>query len=130
MNLLLVRKNRYSTGTGGELLIDGAFQAFTQERPLDSVQGSVGPYAVPNGTYPIRLEYSLHFDMITPHLVNVPGRSYIEIHPGNYPTQIEGCIEVGLTQDKDYVGQSRVAFQALMRKLSGETGLSITIREA
>lgn len=130
MLLNLVRKSRLSTSTGGELLIDGKFFCFTQERPLESVKGAVAPYAIPSGTYKVTLDYSPHFDMIVPHINNVPGRTSIEIHPGNYPTQIKGCIEVGLTQATDYVGQSRVAFQALMRKLSGEKDITITIREA
>jgi len=129
MNLLIVRKSRLATSTGGELFLNGAFFCYTQERPLVDIKGAKEPYAIPSGTYNIRLEYSPHFEMIVPHLVGVPGRTYIEIHPGNYPNQIQGCIEVGLTHDIDYVGQSRVAFQALMRKITGEK-LTITIREA
>ncbi len=35
-------------------------------------------------------KYKRHF-----HVTNVPGRSYILIHPGNYHTQILGCILPG-----------------------------------
>lgn len=49
---------------------------------------------IPEGTYKVirrtSKRYGEHF-----HITNVPGREYILIHPGNYFTQIRGCVLVG-----------------------------------
>ncbi|HNP20299.1 MAG TPA: DUF5675 family protein [Fulvivirga sp.] len=37
-------------------------------------------------------------------LNNVPGRSYVLLHPGNYPCDTEGCLLPGSTFDTDFVG--------------------------
>ncbi len=60
-------------------------------------------------------------------LVGVDGRSYIQIHPGNYTRQIQGCILPGLGLkdiDKDGifdVTNSTAAFNKIMA-LAPETG--------
>lgn len=71
------------------------------------------------GTYPARREMSPHFGFVTPHLT-VPNRTYIEIHPANYPLQLEGCIAVGTTIDHDTLDNSRAAFGRLMAYLPQE----------
>lgn len=51
---------------------------------------------IPEGEYEVIKRYSPkhknHF-----HILDVPNRSYILIHSGNYYTQIEGCILVGFS---------------------------------
>ncbi len=59
------------------------------------------------------METSPHFGFVTPHLT-VPGRTYIEIHPANYPAQLEGCLAVGSSIDNDTLDNSRAAFDRLM----------------
>lgn len=46
-------------------------------------------------------------------LEGIPGRSEIEMHYGNYPTDSRGCIIVGFTHSLDFVGESRKAFESL-----------------
>ena len=75
--------------------------------------------AIPEGTYRAHKEISPHFGFATPHL-QVPGRTYIEIHPANYPAQLEGCIAVGTTIDNDSLDSSDAAFQKLMAILPQE----------
>jgi uncharacterized protein DUF5675 len=69
--------------------------------------------AIPEGTYHSCKEISPHFGFATPHL-QVEGRTYIEIHPANYPAQLEGCIAVGTTIDNDSLDNSRAAFDKMM----------------
>jgi len=49
---------------------------------------------IPSGSYDVGLrispKHSRHY-----HILNVPNRTYILIHTGNYHTQILGCILVG-----------------------------------
>lgn len=49
---------------------------------------------IPSGTYKVvkrnSHKYGDHF-----HILGVPERSFILIHPANYHTQLEGCIAVG-----------------------------------
>lgn len=53
-----------------------------------------GASCIPSGTYRAvkrnSPKYGDHF-----HILDVPDRSYILIHPANYHTQLEGCIAVG-----------------------------------
>jgi predicted esterase YcpF (UPF0227 family) len=42
----------------------------------------------------------------------VPGRSRIEVHPGNDTADTEGCILLGLQQTTDHVLESREAVHA------------------
>jgi hypothetical protein len=50
---------------------------------------------IPKGVYEVKLrhseKYGQHF-----HIQDVPDRDYILIHNGNFYTQIQGCILVGL----------------------------------
>jgi len=50
---------------------------------------------IPPGEYDYRLRFSPGKQTYVLELQNVPGRTYIQIHIGNYTSQIEGCILVG-----------------------------------
>lgn len=50
---------------------------------------------VPNGRYPIYLEYSPRFNRMLWELKEVPGRSECKIHAANYFYQLNGCIAPG-----------------------------------
>ena len=64
-----------------------------------------------------------------PLLLNVPGFSGIRIHAGNDPEDTRGCILVGRSWTNDYLFESRIAFNALMRKLKKTEDISIDIIE-
>lgn len=140
MNLQVVRLPAWATpnSTGGMLSLDGIFQCYTLEPRMDRSQGK--PYAIPAGTYLVRLLESPHFTalmansermqhafghlfpdgkVITPHLVGVPGFDFVELHPGNKPEDTDGCTLVGETRGADYLGASDMAFRMLMNRLLG-----------
>jgi len=71
---------------------------------------------IPLGTYTAQLSLSPHFGFETPHLT-VAGRTYIEIHPANYPSQLEGCIAVGEQIDGDALDYSDAAFSSFVKLL-------------
>ena len=123
MNFTLQRIFYTSQSTCGELFAANSSQrlAYTLELPVkDGLPGS----AIPPGTYPIELAPSPKFMSSTdpwvqqyaekmPHLAEIPGRSLIMIHWGNFPDDTEGCILVGDLHDLDQVGESRQAFERL-----------------
>lgn len=54
-----------------------------------------------------------------PLLVDVPGRSEIEIHWLNHPNESRGCIGIGYTTGTDFIGDSRKAFDDLWARAQG-----------
>ena len=70
----------------------GDLQCFTLELPWRN--NARGRSCIPAGTYQASLYDSPRHGIVV-LLDDVPGRSMIEIHAGNYTTQIEGCILVG-----------------------------------
>ena len=53
-----------------------------------------------------------------PLLLNVPNYEGVRIHYGNYSKDTDGCILLGMTEGKDFIGQSRNAFKDFMEVLS------------
>jgi hypothetical protein len=110
MIINIKRKASYIGLTFGELSISGVVLGVTLER--DAV-------AIPAGTYPARLYNSPKEGREVVRLVNVPDRTDIEIHVGNYGHDTLGCILIGLTSD--IVGQriysSIEAFNLLMQNV-------------
>lgn len=132
MNFTLLRLYFTERSTCGELLAANSTQrlAYTLELPTkDGLPGS----AIPRGTYGIELMPSPKFMASSdpwvqqyaermPHLMDIPGRSLIMIHWGNFPEETEGCILVGDLHDLDQVGESRQAFERLYPMFSsGDT---------
>jgi hypothetical protein len=121
MKLLVERGIDDGKAIMGKLSADGIFECFTLEPSNDATYP-----CIPEGTYPVELLFSPRFGEITPHIQGVPGRSFIEMHPGNSPKDTEGCVLVGETETTDWVGSSRLAFIALMALLTPNAeGLTI-----
>lgn len=107
MKLHLIRYSRSETSLIGKLAIDGVFQCFTLEN---------AKLAIPEGTYTVKERWSKRNGCNVPGLCGVPGHTDIEIHIANSPEQLLGCIAVGTKAEKDYVGHSMIAFNALMSR--------------
>ncbi len=116
MNLRLTRKTFTEESTIGELSVNGKFECFTLEDKVRAVKIH-GRTAIPAGIYEVVITFSDRFKKQLPLLLNVPNFAGIRIHPGNKAADTEGCILVGTTQGKDFIGNSRVAFKALFDKL-------------
>lgn len=50
---------------------------------------------IPEGTYPIKLDYSPKFKTMLWEIYGVPGRAECKIHQANYWFQLNGCIAPG-----------------------------------
>lgn len=105
----------------GTLYVDGVFECFTLE---DTDRYAYGLSKVPAqtaidvGTFNLVITMSPRFKRELPLLVGVPNFEGIRIHPGNTPSDTEGCILVGNgLSASGTVTESRAAFEVLMRKL-------------
>ena len=64
----------------------------TLELPWEENERSIS--RIPSGTYKVKKRKSKKFGDHF-HILDVPGRDYILIHPGNYYKQIRGCVLLG-----------------------------------
>jgi hypothetical protein len=73
--------------------------------------------AIPAGRYEVIINFSNRFQQYMPLLLNVPGFEGVRIHPGNVPTNTEGCLLLGQTEGDDFIGNSRMAYRSFLPKL-------------
>lgn len=129
MELLLTRDTFTPNTTIGKLAINGKFQCFVLEDVCRDINkdgdlndlGEAKVFsktAIPAGRYPVLLTYSNRFKKVMPLVANVPGFAGIRIHPGNTAADTEGCLLVGYTKAKDFVGESKAAYSVLFPLLS------------
>ncbi len=92
------RKVKGDDCTQGYILVNGEVMAYTLELPDKNNENNLS--SVPKGSYEakIRTDGSLGWRI---ELFNVPGREHIEIHIGNFTSDIEGCILIGTKVDLD-----------------------------
>lgn len=113
MELELFRDASANGCTLGRLSINGVFSVYTLEPPIADAE----VIAIPQGTYPVTIGWSAHFERMVPHVNNVPDRTEIEIHFGNYVTNTKGCILVGEQKEQTMILNSMAAFNLLFEKL-------------
>lgn len=128
-------------GTYGKFMFPTGETFFTVERPwLDNKQGVS---CIPEGIYPLGLRYSPVIKRTSGGLftegwevMDVPNRSYIMIHPGNWPDDVEGCIAVGekvvmlaMAQSRwlPAVSNSKETFKKVMALLNQQSSWDIEI---
>jgi hypothetical protein len=120
MLLNLTRKPSSNGCTFGIMTVDGQNPVYTLERP--EVQ-------IPIGTYSVEITFSPRFRRMLPLLDNVPERSNIRIHMGNWPRDTDGCILVGLGLGQDMITQSLAALDPLVNQIQQavDSGEPVTI---
>lgn len=137
-NLRLNRDTYTDNSTIGRLYINDIFFCDTLEDKCRDInkdgdlddpgeQKVQNETAIPSGIYKFILVMSPNFKTITPRLIGVKGFADILIHWGNTKVDTHGCILVGLTRTKDFVGQSKEAFEKLMIELKKYDDLEINI---
>lgn len=127
MKITVKRIHKTSTSTIGELYIDGVFECYT----LEDIEREVkikSETAIPKGTYKVIINQSNRFKRLLPLLLNVPNFEGVRIHSGNTNHDTEGCILVGQTRSKNFIGQSRKAFDKLFKKMQAAKNITITIQ--
>lgn len=135
MYIQLIRESFTSKSTEGKLFCNGEFVCYTLEDKDRFLEEGInekvyGETAIPRGTYEVVLSMSNRFKKILPEVLEVPGYTGIRIHSGNKPEDTEGCILVGLKNDKvddDWVGSSKLALKNLMDILEKDNSGIITL---
>ena len=99
----------------GDMVYNAEWICFTMERTA---------VAIPVGVYRGYKRDSAHFGMRVVG-IDVPNRTDIEIHPANWPHQLDGCIAVGESIGNDALDNSRSAFQKMMLAVPEEFTVEI-----
>lgn len=113
-DLILMRETDSGITTMGDMSFGGSHLAYTLEPPHNNPKE---PKCIPAGRFQVIMQWSKRFQRDTPHLIAVPGRSLIEIHPlndehlvmlpdGTQHWTTEGCVGVGETKSENWVGAS------------------------
>lgn len=74
--------------------------------------------AIPIGKYEVITSFSNRFKKVMPLLLEVPAFEGVRIHSGNTSENTEGCILLGKSQTKDFIGESRQAILEFMNTLN------------
>ena len=126
MKIVVVRDTFTENSTIGKMLIDGAFFCYTLEDTIRDVK-IAGETAIPYGSYKVVVNMSNRFKRLMPLLLNVKGFEGVRVHNGNTKEHTHGCILVGATKSKDFIGLSKQTFTKLMKKLEGQKDITLEI---
>lgn len=110
MNILLLRKDFTEESTIGDFLINEEFFCYSLEDAVREGKKVYGKTAIPEGRYKVVINQSIRFKRAMPLLLEVPNFDGVRIHNGNTAEDTEGCILLGFTKDKNFVGKSCAAF--------------------
>jgi hypothetical protein len=124
----LFRYMRGDQGTRGRLFA-GSFDCHTLELPWRDNRRNIS--CIPAGEYKVKIRISPKYGTIY-HVKEVPNRSYILIHSGNwagdtskgYRTHVNGCILLGKSRgvllNQMAVLASRITVNAFMRHMDND----------
>lgn len=117
--ILVKRSEKTTDGVFGVMTLswDASWSAETCENRDLIVQA---------GTYPVLFRISPEFGFKVPW-IQVPGRTFIECHPANLPTQLKGCVAVGTVKDGDAIDNSGLKFKQLMDSIATIDATNLTI---
>ena len=128
INLLLIRDTFSENSVIGELFLNGERMCDTLENPWLDNQRNIS--CVPEGEYPVRLRLpreSATRDYMHLLVKDVPDRDYILFHIGNSAKDTSGCILVGLGSQQDFVSNSRLAMDLVMKEILNLGGTNINL---
>ena len=128
INLLLIRDTFSKESTIGELFLNGERICDTLENPWQDNQRNVS--CIPEGIYPVRLRLPRESgtrDYIHLLVKEVKDRDYILIHIGNTAKDTSGCILVGLGSQQDFVSNSTLAMDLLIKEIIHLGGENINL---
>lgn len=96
----LIREDYLPAGTLGRLYWPGIDDPIlTVERPW--LDNAVGESCIPEGLYECRPRRYSKGGYEAVEICDVPGRTHILFHRGNWPSEVRGCILVGLEPQAD-----------------------------
>ena len=129
--LELLRIEQTDEASIGVFRLHGDWVCSVLEEPWQDNQPNVS--CIPEGEYPLALEYSPSWKQNLWTIKDVPGRSYIRIHVGNSVDDTEGCPLPVSYPGRNSIGQrwgfeSRKAFNRFMRLMNIHRPETIIVR--
>ena len=126
--LELIRLEEAKTGTLGILKIQKKVALFTLEPP--DLLNRKGFSCIPAQQYICKRHQSIAFGW-TFLITEVPDRSQIIFHWGNWKSNTEGCILLGtgIMEYKRGITNSKIAFKKFMDMMEGYNTIHLTIKE-
>ena len=128
INLLLIRDTFTEKSTIGELFLNGERMCDTLELPWMDNERRIS--CIPEGEYKVRLRTareSASRDYLHLLVQEVKDRQFILFHRGNSASDSSGCILVGLGSQQDFVQNSRLAMDLLMKEIINLGGTNINL---
>jgi hypothetical protein len=128
IDLLLIRDTFTDKSTMGELFLNGERMCDTLELPYKDNQKRIS--CIPAGEYSVRIRVareSASRDYVHLLVQDVKDRSYILFHRGNRAEDTRGCILVGQSREQDFVGNSTLAMNLLMKEIINLGGENIKL---
>jgi len=128
INLLIIRDTFTKNSTIGKLYLNGEQMCDTLENPYLNNQKNIS--CIPAGEYKVRIRVareSATRDYVHLLVQDVPNRSYILFHRGNTAKDTSGCILVGLKRKQDFVSNSTLAMNLLMKEIINLGGENINL---
>ncbi|NDV28591.1 DUF5675 family protein [Desulfovibrio sp. JC010] len=125
----LIRVEQGTEATLGVMLVEGRSVCWSLEEPWRNNRTDVS--CIPQGRYPLRLEFSPSRGCELWTIKDVPHRSYVRIHKGNTVDDTQGCpltgSRPGYLNGKRAVLGSRDGFREFMNAMSGSSQAEIDI---
>jgi hypothetical protein len=128
IDLLLIRDTFTNKSTIGELFLNGERMCDTLELPYKDNQKRIS--CIPAGEYSVRIRVARESgsrDYVHLLVQDVKDRSYILFHRGNKAEDTRGCILVGQSREQDFVGNSTLAMNLLMKEIINLGGENIKL---
>ena len=128
VNLLIIREEFTDNSTIGNLYLNGEWLCDTLELPYRDNQRSIS--CIPDGDYKVRLRTareSATRDYLHLLVEDVKDRSYILFHRGNSSKDTRGCVLVGIGRQQDFVKNSVLAMDLLMKEILNLGGTNINL---
>jgi len=134
----IIRRNAHTGDqfTKGDLFVDNTGIGYTLEPKVrqekygefDPERKVYGQTAIPFGTYDGFIRYSEKWGRKVIQLTGVPYFSAIQIHPGNFLRDTDGCILPGLTYSdvETAVWNSEIALDRILEEI-GDNNFKIQI---
>ena len=128
INLLIIRDTFTAESTVGKLFVNGEEFCDTLELTWQDNQRRIS--CIPSGEYKVRIRLARESgsrDYIHLLIQDVPNRDYVLFHRGNTAKDSRGCVLVGQSRKQDFVGNSRLAMDLLMKEIINLGGENIKL---
>ena len=128
VSLLIIRDIFTDVSTIGRLFLNGELLCDTLELPYKDNQRSIS--CIPAGQYKVRMRYPRESgtrDYLHLLIQDVPNRDYILFHIGNTAKDTRGCVLVGIGTEQDFVKNSQLAMELLMKEIINLGGTNINL---